>query len=79
MPMPNDAGNPVALTYGEVRVALTRRAEFESHQEGEGKSPHYVLSVRPRGKSYEPFTLTGPDPAMLLREALAQLVGAETP
>lgn len=63
------------LTYGEVRSALIRRADFESHQEGEGKSPHYVLRVRPRGKSHQPFTLTGPDPVKLLREALTHFTG----
>jgi hypothetical protein len=61
------------LTYSEVRARLTSRAAFESHQEGTGKSPSYVLHVRPRYRGYEPFTLTGPDPAELLREALARL------
>jgi hypothetical protein len=61
------------LTYSEVRARLTSRAAFESHQEGTGKSPSYVLHVRPRFRGYEPFTLTGPDPADLLREALARL------
>ena len=61
------------LTYSEVRARLTSRAAFESHQEGTGKSPSYVLHVRPRFRGYEPFTLTGPDPANLLREALARL------
>ena len=64
------------LTYSEVRARLTSRADFESHQEGTGKSPFYVLHVRPRYKGYEPFTLTGPDPADLLREALARLAPA---
>jgi hypothetical protein len=32
-----------------------------------------VLNVRPRYKGTEPFTLTGPDPAALLREALIRL------
>jgi hypothetical protein len=72
--MPNDASNPKGLTYGEVRAALGRRADFESHQEGVGKSPSYVLNVRPRSNRYDPFTLTGPDPTELLREALAHLV-----
>jgi hypothetical protein len=61
------------LSYSEVRARLTSRAAFESHQEGTGKSPSYVLHVRPRFRGYEPFTLTGPDPADLLREALARL------
>jgi hypothetical protein len=61
------------LTYSEVRARLTSRAAFESHQEGTGKSPSYVLHVRPRYRGYEPFTLTGPDPAELLREALDRL------
>jgi hypothetical protein len=61
------------LTYSEVRAGLTSRAAFETHQEGTGKSPSYVLNVRPRYRGYEPFTLTGPDPAALLREALARL------
>lgn len=74
--MPDEASDPKALTYGEVRVALGRRASFEGHQEGVGKSPSYVLHVRPRSKSYEPFTLTGPDPTELLREALAHLAHA---
>ncbi len=76
MAMPHDASNQKALTYGEVRFALGRRAAFESHQEGVGKSPSYVLNVRPRSKSREPFTLTGPDLTELLREALTQLAHA---
>jgi hypothetical protein len=71
--MRDDASDPKALTYSEVRAALGRRAAFEGHQEGTGKSPHYVLNVRPRRQSYEPFTLTGPDPTELLREALTHL------
>jgi hypothetical protein len=71
--MPDDASGPKALTYGEVRAALGRRAAFESHQEGVGKSPSYVLNVRPHSKSHEPFTLTGPDLRGLLREALTHL------
>jgi hypothetical protein len=74
--MQDDASDQKALTYGEVRAALGRRAAFESHQEGMGKSPSYVLNVRPRSKSYEPFTLTGPDPTELLREALTHLAHA---
>jgi hypothetical protein len=74
--MPNDASDPKGLTYGEVRAALGRRAAFESHQEGVGKSPYYVLNVRPRSNRYEPFTLTGPDPTELLREALTRLAHA---
>ena len=74
--MQDDANDQKALTYGEVRAALGRRAAFESHQEGMGKSPSYVLNVRPRSKSYEPFTLTGPDPTELLREALTHLAHA---
>jgi len=61
------------LTYSEVRARLSSRAAFESHQEGTGKSPSYVLHVRPRFRGYEPFTLTGPDPADMLRKALARL------
>jgi hypothetical protein len=64
------------LSYSEVRAALSRRAAFESHQEGTGKVPAYILHVRPRYKGYEPFTLAGPDPAALLREALTRLVPA---
>ena len=74
--MPNDTSDPKRLTYGEVRAALGRRAAFESHQEGVGKFPSYVLNVRPRSKSYEPFTLTGPDSTELLREALTRLAHA---
>jgi hypothetical protein len=74
--MQDDVSDPKALTYGEVRAALGRRAAFESHQEGMGKSPYYVLNVRPRSKSYQPFTLTGPDPTELLREALSHLTHA---
>ena len=74
--MQDDASDQKALTYGEVRAALGRRAAFESHQEWMGKSPSYVLNVRPRSKSYEPFTLTGPDPTELLREALTHLTHA---
>jgi hypothetical protein len=74
--MSNDASNPKQLTYSEVRAGLSRRALFESHQEGTGKSPSYVLHVRPRYKGEEPFTLMGPDPAELLREALARLAPA---
>jgi hypothetical protein len=74
--MQDDASDQKALTYGEVRAALGRRAAFESHQEGMGKSPSYVLNVRPRSKSYEPFTLTGADPTELLREALTHLTHA---
>ncbi len=77
--MPDDASDPQALTYSQVRAALSRRATFESHQEGVGKSPHYVLHVRPRSRRYEPFTLTGPDPAELLREALTRLAHACPP
>jgi hypothetical protein len=74
--VPDSASDPKGLTYSEVRAALSRRAAFESHQEGTGKSPSYVLSVRPRNKGHEPFILTGPDPTELLREALAQLAHA---
>jgi hypothetical protein len=71
--MPDDLSGRTPLTYSEVRARLTRRAEFESHQEGIGKSTSYVLHVRPRYGGDEPFTLTGPDSADLLREALARL------
>jgi hypothetical protein len=74
--MRDNANDPEALTYGEVRAALSRRAAFESHQEGVGKSPSYVLNVRPRSKSYEAFTLTGADLTGLLREALTRLAHA---
>ena len=68
--MTYDANDDGRLTYSQVRAALSRRAAFESYQEGVGKSPSYVLNVRPYSKSREPFTLTGPDPTELLREAL---------
>jgi hypothetical protein len=71
--MANDASDPTALTYGEVRAALGRRATFEGHQEGVGTSPYYVLNVRPHSKRHAPFTLTGPDPTKLLRDALTRL------
>ena len=74
--MSDDASDPRALSYSDVRAALGRRAAFESHQEGMGKSPSYVLNVRPRSKRCEPFTLTGPDPTELLREALTHLTHA---
>lgn len=77
--MPNNASDPKALTYGEVRAALSRQAAFESHQEGVGKSPSYVLHVRPHSSRYEPFTLTGPDPTELLREALTHLAHTQAP
>jgi hypothetical protein len=63
-------------TYSQVRAALSRRAVFESHQEGVGKSPRYVLNVRPRSKNDPPFTLTGPDLTELLRDALTRLAHA---
>jgi hypothetical protein len=71
--MADDLGGGTPLSYSEVRARLTSRAAFESHQEGTGKSPSYVLNVRPRYRGHEPFTLTGPDPAELMREALARL------
>ena len=71
--MPHDPSGETPLTYSEVRARLTRRAAFECHQEGTGKVSSYVLNVRPRYRGEEPFTLTGPDPADLLREALARL------
>jgi len=49
--MRDNASDPEALTYGEVRAALSRRAAFESHQEGVGKSPTYVLNVRPAARA----------------------------
>lgn len=61
------------MNYSEVRAALSRRAAFESHQEGVGKVSSYVLNVRPRGTRYEPFALTGPDLTALLRQALTHL------
>jgi hypothetical protein len=69
--MQEDTGNLKALSYGEVRASLSRRADFESHQEGVGKVSSYVLNVRPRSRRYEPFTLTGPDLTELLRDALS--------
>jgi hypothetical protein len=71
--MAEESGGGKPLTYSEVRARLTRRAAFESHQECTGKVSSYVLNVRPRYPGYEPFTLTGPDPADLLREALVRL------
>jgi len=70
------AGDAGGLSYSEVRAALSRRAVFESHQEGVGKSPMYVLNVRPRSKRFEPFSLSGPDLTELLREALTRLAHA---
>ena len=70
------SGDPKGRTYGEVRAALGRRAAFESYQEGVGKVSSYVLKVRPRSKSYAPFTLEGPDLTELLREALTHLAHA---
>ena len=71
--MADEPRDAKALTYGEVRAGLSRRADFESHQEGVGKFPSYVLNVRPRSTRYPPFTLTGPDLNQLLREALTHL------
>jgi hypothetical protein len=52
--MQEDSSQPKALSYGEVRATLSRRADFESHQEGVGKVSSYVLNVRPeaRGTSH---------------------------
>jgi hypothetical protein len=74
--MQEDAGDLKTLSYSEVRASLSRRAAFESHQEGVGKVSSYVLNVRPRSKSCEPFTLTGPDLTELLRDALSHLAHA---
>ena len=71
--MHEDADDLKALSYGEVRASLGRRAAFESHQEGVGKVSSYVLNVRPLSSRYEPFTLTGPDLTELLRDALSHL------
>lgn len=71
--MQDGAGESKAMNYSEVRAALSRRAAFESHQDGVGKVASYVLNVRPRTSRSAPFTLAGPDLAALLREALAQL------
>jgi hypothetical protein len=71
--MREDPGQAQALSYSEVRAALGRRADFESHQEGVGKVASYVLNVRPRSSRHLPFTLSGPDLATLLREALRQI------
>jgi hypothetical protein len=71
--MADQTSDSGALTYGEVRAALSRRSDFESYQEGVGKSPHYVLNVRPRSTRCPPFTRTGPDLAQLLRDALDHL------
>lgn len=76
--MQDDPGTSKVLSYSEVRAALSRRAAFESHQEGVGKVSSYVLNVRPRSKSYEPFTLTGPDLTEMLREALSCLERTST-
>jgi hypothetical protein len=73
--MSGDGSNREQLTYSEVRSQLSRRAAFEGHQEGTGKVASYILHVRPRYRGHEPFTLTGPDPANLLREALTRLGG----
>ena len=59
-----------------MRAALGRRAAFESCEEGVGKVSSYVLKVRPRSKSYAPFTLEGPDLTEPLREALTHLAHA---
>jgi hypothetical protein len=77
--MTHDSGGGKQLSYSEVRARLTSRAAFESHQEGTGKISSYVLNVRPRYSGYEPFTLTGPDHAELLREALARLAPGRLP
>jgi len=74
--MPHARNDPASLSYGEVRAALSRRAEFESHQEGVGKSPTYVLNVRPRSSRFDPFAMTGADLNQLLRDALARLSDA---
>jgi hypothetical protein len=71
--MPEDTSDVKQPSYGEVRASLSRRADFESYQEGVGKVSSYVLNVRPRSSRYEPFTLTGPDLAELLRDALSHL------
>jgi hypothetical protein len=71
--MERDRDPSKMLSYSEVRAALIRRADFESHQEGVGKVSSYVLNVRPHSKTHEPFTLRGPGVAELLREALSRL------
>jgi hypothetical protein len=75
--MEQDPGPLKVLSYSEVRAALLRRADFESHQEGVGKVSSYVLNVRPHSKT-EPFTLTGSGLAGLLREALSRLASTST-
>jgi hypothetical protein len=74
--MPHDANDSPTASYSQVRAALSRRAAFESHQEGDGKVASYVLNVRPRSKTAEAFTLTGPDLTDLLRDALTRLAHA---
>jgi hypothetical protein len=74
--MRENARDPKALTYSEVRAALRRCAAFESHQEGVGKVSSYVLNVRPVSKRRDPFTLTGSDLTVLLREALTYIAQA---
>jgi hypothetical protein len=75
--MPHAANDPGRLSYGEVRAALTRRADFESYQEGVGKSPTYVLNVRPHSSRLDPFAITGADLNQLLRDALARLTNTQ--
>jgi hypothetical protein len=74
--MPDELRDQAKMSYSEVRSALGRCAAFESHQEGVGKSPSYVLNVRPHRKGHGPFTLTGPDLRQLLRDALTRLTPA---
>jgi len=75
--MPHVTDDSNSPSYGEVRAALSRRADFESYQEGVGKSPTYVLNVRPRSSRFRPFAMTGADLTQLLRDALAHLSDAK--
>jgi hypothetical protein len=75
--MPHATNDPGSLSYGEIRAALSRRADFESYQEGVGKFPTYVLNVRPRSSRFDPFAMTGTDLTQLLRDALARLTDAQ--
>jgi hypothetical protein len=77
--MAHATNDPGSLSYGEVRAALSRRADFESHQEGVGKYPTYVLNVRPRSSKLDPFALTGEDLNQLLRDALARVTDSARP
>jgi hypothetical protein len=74
--MREDPDHSRAPSYSEVRAALSRRADFESHQEGVGKVASYVLNVRPHSSRHVPFTLSGPHLGTLLQEALSHIAPA---